>query len=329
MPVLASAQTPADVAAIAGPDRMQRILEGAKRENALSLYTSSSPEDMNAITSAFEKKYALKARIWRGSSSEMLQRALNERRAGRVEVDTYETTGATMEVFHREGLLQRIETSSASHLLPQASFAHKEWVASRLNTFTPAFNVNAFRKAEFPTTWAGFLEPKFKGKLAVEDTAIDWFASVVSDMGEEKGLALFRDIVARNGIQPRRGNTLLANMIASGEVPASLTSYDNVVLRMKDGGAPVDISYVSPVFSTPTGIGVSNKAPHPFAAVLFYEFMLNDGQKLYFERGVNPTDVSIKPLPAGVEMKFVNLPELIDRSEKWTKLFRETFSAKK
>ncbi len=325
----ARAQTPADVAAISGPDRMQKLIDGAKRENALSLYTSSSPEDMSVIAGAFEKKYGVKAKIWRGSSSEMLQRALNENRAGRAEVDTYETTGPTMEVFHREGLLQRIDTPSSAQLMPQASFPHKEWVASRLNTFVPAFNTNVFRKADAPKAWEDFLDPKYKGKLSIEDTAVDWFASVVSDMGEEKGLRLFKDIVARNGISPRRGNTLLANMIAAGEAPASLTSYENVVLRMKEGGAPVDISYVSPVFSTPTGIGVSKKAPHPHAAVLFFEFMLTDGQKLYFERGVNPTNISIKPLPAGVDMKFVNFPEIMDHLERWTKLFKETFSARR
>ena len=323
------AETAAEVAAIAGPDRLQRIIDGAKREGALSIFTSSSPEDMAAVGAAFAKKYGITPRVWRGSSSEMLQRALNELRAGRADVDTFETTGAAMEIFHREGLLQRIETDSARSLMPQASFEHREWTASRLNTFVPAFNTNSFKPSDAPKAWSDFLDPKYKGKLAIEDTAVDWFASVVSDIGEEKGLRLFKDIVARNGITPRRGNTLLANMIASGEAPISLTAYENVIARMRDNGAPVELSYVAPVFSTPTGIGVSRRAPHPYAALLFYEFMLTDGQQIYYERGVNPTNTAIKPLPPGVDMKFVNFPELIDHAEKWTKLFKETFAAKR
>jgi iron(III) transport system substrate-binding protein len=144
-------------------------------------------------------------------------------------------------------------------------------------------------------------------------------------MGEEEGLRLFRDIVARNGVSVRKGHTLLANLIASGEAPFSLTAYDNVVARLKEAGAPVEVLYIPPVFGLPTGIGVARMAPHPFGAALFYEFMLTDGQKLYLERGVNPTDPAIKPTPKGVDLQFVNLPEMIDNADKWTRLFHDVF----
>jgi iron(III) transport system substrate-binding protein len=325
----AQAASAADAAAISGPDRMQKLAEGAKREGEISLYTSSSVDDMRAITAAFAKKYGVKARIWRGSSEDMLQRVLTEQRAGRFDVDTYETTGTTMEVFQREGLLQRIDTASVDHLTPQAVFPHREWTASRLNIYSSAYNTNAFRKADAPKAWSDLLDPKFKGKLAVEEGSDDWFMSVVTQMGEEQGLRLFRDIAARNGVSVRRGHTLLGNLIASGEVPFSLTAYDNVVERMRKDGAPVEVVYIQTAYALPTGIGVARKAPHPYAAVLFHQFMLTDGQKLYFERGVNPTDTTIKPLPPGVDVQFVNLPEIIDHADKWRRLYRETFAGKR
>ena len=54
------------------------------------------------------------------------------------------------------------------------------------------------------------------GKLGVEAEDSDWFGGVVSALGEDKGLKLFRDIVAANGISVRKGHTLLANLVVSG-----------------------------------------------------------------------------------------------------------------
>jgi iron(III) transport system substrate-binding protein len=325
----AFAQTAADVAALKGPDRMEKLIQGAKREAQINIYTSATLEDMTVISGAFEKKYGVKVKLWRGSSEDLSQRTLAEFRAGRSEVDTYETTGLAMEMFHREGVLQAIDTPPTANLMPQASFPHKEWVATRLNIFAMAYNTNSIAKKDAPTKWEDLLDPKFKNKIAVEDGSIDWFSSIVTAMGEEKGLKFFRDVVQRNGISVRKGYTLLANLIASGEVPLSMTAYDNRITLMKSEGAPVELIYMPPVFGQPTGIGVAKRAPHPHAAVLFYEFMLDEGQKLYHERGVNPTNTKIKPLPAGVEIKFVDFPQLLDHADKWTKLYREIFVARR
>jgi len=60
--------TAEDVATYAGADRAQKILEGAKKEGALEIYTSAQSDDMGALVSAFEKKYGIKVTMWRSSS---------------------------------------------------------------------------------------------------------------------------------------------------------------------------------------------------------------------------------------------------------------------
>ena len=40
--------------------------------------------------------------------------------------------------------------------------------------------------------------------VGIEAEDHDWFAALMTSMGEEKGLALFRDIVAKNGISVRK-----------------------------------------------------------------------------------------------------------------------------
>jgi iron(III) transport system substrate-binding protein len=52
-----------EIASYAGPDRTQRLIAGAKKEGALTLYSSGPIEDTSAITYAFEKTYGVPVRL--------------------------------------------------------------------------------------------------------------------------------------------------------------------------------------------------------------------------------------------------------------------------
>src|SRR2546426_5344297 len=60
--------TAADVGLYAGPDRLRKLIEGAKKEGELTLYTSAQSDDMGALVGAYEKKYGVKVNVWRASS---------------------------------------------------------------------------------------------------------------------------------------------------------------------------------------------------------------------------------------------------------------------
>ena len=64
------------------PDREQRLLQGARLEGEVSVYTSLTADVIAALVSGFEKKYAIKVKAWRASSEKIVQRALTETRAG-------------------------------------------------------------------------------------------------------------------------------------------------------------------------------------------------------------------------------------------------------
>jgi iron(III) transport system substrate-binding protein len=143
-------------------------------------------------------------------------------------------------------------------------------------------------------------------------------------MGEQRGLRLFHDIVANNGISIRKGHTLLANFVGSGEVPLALTAYSYRVEQMKNvEGAPVELLYLPPTVALPTGAGVFKRAPHPNAALLLLDFYLTDAQKILADHEAVPTDPRVKAPPK--DMIFVDLPKFLDEGEKWTKLFENTF----
>src|SRR4051812_18000620 len=213
VPGHAAAQTIAELASFSGPDRTQRLNDGARREGNLMIYSSMTVPDMGAIMAAFAARYGVKAQHWRGSSEDIRNRVTREYAASRYDADVAETAGPDMEAMVREQLLQKVATPVSRELIPQATMPHGEWIATRLSVFAGGYNTNIFKPADAPKTYQDLLAPRFKGKLAVEAEDANWFMSTVLHMGEDKGLQLFRDIALANGMSVRKGHTLLANLI--------------------------------------------------------------------------------------------------------------------
>jgi iron(III) transport system substrate-binding protein len=316
----------ADVSALAldqGAHRERRLIEGAKREGEINLYSSLVVEDLVAIAAAFEKKYGVKVKYWRAGSEKVVQRIVTEARAGRFDFDVVETNGPELESLHRERLLQKAFSRHHTDILPQAVMTHREWVGTRLNMFVHAYNTQLVKTQELPKSYQDLLDPKWKGRLGIEAEDVDWFATLVKELGEEKGLKLFRDIVRTNGISVRKGHTLLAGLVASGEVPFALTVYNHNAEKLKKKGAPIDWYAIPPAIARANGIALSRKPPHPHAAVLFYDFMLGDGQLLLAKGQYLPTNRKIDPSLAKLQLKFVDPATILDESAKWEKLYAE------
>jgi iron(III) transport system substrate-binding protein len=321
----ASAQTVADIANFSGPDRTQKLIDGARQEGTVTLYSSAVVNDSNAIIAAFEQKYGVKVQLWRGSSEDILRRAVTEHRGGRDDVDVAETAGPDMEGLRREQLLQDITSPVFADLIPQAVVPHRAWVTSRLSIFTAAFNTTLIKPADAPKSYDDLTDPKWQGKLGVEADDGNWFMSIADAMGEDKALALFRKIVTTNGMSVRKGHTLLSNLVVAGEVPLALTVYGYRINELKAKGAPIDGVVLPPAVALPTGIAVFAHAPHPCAATLFMDFFLSDGQHILADRGNVPTNRSVQELPPG--LTFVDVAQFLDQGDKWTKLFKEIFAS--
>ena len=315
-----------DLAVYVGADREQKLLEGARREGEITIYTSAQTSDLGPVVEAFEKKYGIRANLWRAGSEVVLNRALQEARAGRHTVDVVETNGPELESMSREQILQAITSPHHADLIPPAIRPHGEWVGTRLNVFVQAYNTKMVRKEDLPKTWEELLDPKWKGKLGIEAEDSDWLAGIFGELGEERGRKVFREIVAKNGISVRKGHTLLTQLVASGEVPLSLTVYNYKAEQLRREGAPIDWFTIGNAIARPNGVGVARHAPHPHAAVLFYDFELSEeGQRIIADREFVPTSRKIDTPLNKVPMTFVDARVSIDEYDKWKNLYMSLF----
>ncbi len=263
--------TPASLATYAGADRHERILAAAKKEGTLTLYTTFAAYNLETVATDFERRYGVKINPWRSGTLRVLQRTLNEAKAGRFEVDAILFGSPEMEALYREKLLQEVRSPLHKNLIEGGLPAHSGWAAVYLNLFAHAYNTAKVKREELPKTYADLLDPRWRGRLGVESQDQEWFLAIVKDMGEARGLKFFRDLVATNGLSVRTGHSLLTNMVASGEVPLALTVHSYMPEQMKRKGAPIEWFVLEPAVVRPNAVGVMRRAPHPNAALLFYE----------------------------------------------------------
>jgi ABC-type Fe3+ transport system substrate-binding protein len=276
----AAAQSFAELAADGGPSRHERLVQAARKEGSVTLYTSNAAQTIKGLAADFEKRYGVRVDVWRASSAKVLQRLVVEKKAGRWDFDAASASSPELEALYREGLLQEVASRRHGEMIEGTVPAHRGWAPQFLNVFVQAYNTQALKKDELPKRWADLLQPRWKGMLGVEAKAGEWYCTLLESLGERDGARLFREIGARNGWSVRSGNSLLANMVVSGEVPLALAVYSHMIDEAKEKGAPVDWFSIEPMIGRSNGIGVSRRPPHPNAALLFYEYVLGDGQPL-------------------------------------------------
>ena len=314
----------ASLAQFDGPDRTLKLAAAAQKEGSFALYTSFAEKDLPPLIILFEKKYGVKVRVWRANSEKVVQRTLAEAAARRYEVDAVHSSALEMEALHREGILQPVAPPRPAELIEGALRPHREWIATYLSIWVQAYNTRLIAKADLPRTFQDLLDPKWKGRLGIEANIPEWYATVSLQMGEEKGVAFFRELVSRNGISVRSGHSLLNNMVAAGEVPLALTMYQFLAEAAKRKGAEVDWFVLEPTVARMSGVGIARRAPHPNAALLFHDFMLSaEAQKVLLSLDYVPTNAQVPSPLTGHRFTLVDPAVALDQGDKWRRSFEE------
>jgi iron(III) transport system substrate-binding protein len=265
--------------------------------------------------------------MWRSGSENVLQRAITEARGGRFAVDVVETNGPELEMLHREGLELAVKSPHLADIIPAAKQPHGEWVGTRLNVYALAYNTRAVKKEELPKRYDDLADPRWKGRLGIEQDDSEWLAGLATQFGEAHIVQVFRNVVQKNGISVRKGHTLLTQLVASGEVPLALTIYNYKAEQLKNKGAPIDWFVIGKAVARPNGVAVMKRAPHPNAAVLWYDFELSEeAQRLLAKRDFVPTNRKVDTPLNKVPLLVVDPKVILDQQAKWTKLYEELFT---
>jgi iron(III) transport system substrate-binding protein len=144
------------------------------------------------------------------------------------------------------------------------------------------------------------------------------------DLGEVQGLRLFREIVTTNGISVRKGHNVLANLVAASEVPFALTVYGFLADQAKRKGAPIESWVIPPAIARAFAAGLARSAPHPHAAVLFYDFLIGEAQPMLASRQFVTVSRKIENPLRNASLRVIDPVRMLDQARRWQELFQKT-----
>lgn len=265
----------------ASADR-EKVLADAKKEGKLVLYTGMDVEEANQYTKEFSKKYPfIKPEVFRSSGEKVQARFLVEHRANVHNADIFQTSIVQVYQLKNAGLLAKYISEESAAYAEGFKDPLGYWTAFYLIPYVIGYNTKLVSAKDAPNSYEDLLNPKWKGQVGLETEEYQWFYHLVQILGKEKGLDYMRRLAGQN-LQMRKGHTLLAQLVAAGEIALAVVVYSNRVERMRMSGAPIDwVRFKGPTTTAINAISIPEKAPHLNAARLFVDFVLSrEGQNL-------------------------------------------------
>jgi iron(III) transport system substrate-binding protein len=306
-----------DIVTYRGADREQKLIEGARREGQVVLYSGLIVNQMlRPLATAFAKKYPfVKLTYWRADSEELLPKLAAEARAGRPVADLFEGSGGG-EVAVEAGLTQPFTSPLLAEYPESYRDPKGELAPTRLSYFGLAYNTRQVSADKVPKTYLDLLDPQWKGRMAWPYATTGRYLFLINlrlAWGEERAMAYFRKLAAQKIINFASGSArTLVDRVIAGEYPLALNIYAHHPLISAAKGAPVNTQLMDPVASAAGTISVIKDAPHPYAAMLLLDYILSrEGQKIFADGEYFPAHPDVPPLPqlAGIVPKTAGLAE--------------------
>lgn len=285
-----------------------KVIEAAKREGRLVLYTGMETDEASVFTREFTRKYPfVKTEIFRSSGEKVQQRFLVESRANQHLADIFQTSIVQVYQLKNAGTLARYVSEESAALAEGFKDVQGHWSAFYQIPYVIGYNTKMVAAKDAPSSYEDLLNPKWKGLISLETEEYQWFYHTLQLMGRDKGLDFMRKFAAQN-LQMRKGHTLLAQLVAAGESAIATVVYSNRVERMKATGAPIEwVRFKGPTITAINAIAIPDKAPHPNTARLFVDFALSrEGQNILRSHRRVPARPDVLPDPPSL-IKGLNL----------------------
>jgi len=315
----------AEVGALSGEQRRNQLVAKAEKEGKLVIYTSMTSDVADAVVQAFEDSFDVTVSLYRAGSETVLQRVLQEQKANFAGNDIVETNATELFDLAKEGRLAEYK-GERRELVPDAG-KFEGWTATRFNLFAPSWNTKLIDEAGGPPKkWEDLADPRFDGKLSMEVGDYDWYLTLYGWFAKQgKSEAEIDKIFAdmAKGAKIVKGHTVQGELLSAGQFAVVASNYTYLVEKVKKKGAPVAYTpLVEPVIARPNGIALMKTAAHPAAAMLFYDWLLEEGQQVLADQGLTPSVPTTGKDPLeGVDVIPVDVEKVLSESDRWSKKY--------
>ena len=258
-------------------ERERRLVEGAKKEGEVMLYSSSGLEEVRAITKLFGKKYPfINVKFMRKGGSQLFNVSLMEYRGRKYVVDTYWAGVSTLGPIVKEerNMLGRYLSPERKFIPVEFKDQEGYWTATRTSVAIFAYHGKKVPPQRVPKTYPDLLDPFWKGKMAIDTNPGRFPALLVERMGWQ-GAEDYLKKLAQQDLKIHRGRSARMQLILAGEILGSLDINADNIVEMQQQKAPLEYAIMDPTFLSLTSVAMAQSPPHPHAATLLYDLIIS------------------------------------------------------
>ena len=299
----------------------------------LTVYSGRSEELVQPLIDQFEAESGINVAVRYADSAELAATILQEDTNSPADV-FFAQDPASLGTVALAGLFAKLPVSATSRVPAQFADEDGQWVGTSGRARTVVYDTTKVDAAALPDTEDGFVDPQWKGRVAIAPTNGSFLAFVAAKIlldGEAATLEWLEGMKA-NSAPTYPKNSVIVAAVDNGEVATGLVNHYYLYRRIAEEGEAnvVAANYSLPgggagSLVMPAGVGILASSANPDAALEFISFLLTTRAQEYFatETFEYPIIDGVAASPGLAPLSSLN-PPAINLSELATMLDRAT-----
>lgn len=253
-------------------ERIETLAEGAAEEGGVTLYSSRDSDLLDQLKQKFEEIYPdVTVQYLSGENPELFARMQQEGTGKNAAVDV--VVADLLPAMEAEGLLADHHGVPITPEFPEDGYG-ENYISFGPSPSVIAWNTNLVTEEEAPKNWEDLLDPKWKGKIAIEAKPDHMTTEFVLAWGEEEAREYMTKLMENEPLI-RKGHSTVNELLAAGEFPIAAEVFLHKTLETINNGAPVDWVLPDPAPNGSNAFGIAEHSPNPCAAALFANFLVD------------------------------------------------------
>lgn len=277
------------------------LVKAANKEASLLLYGGATLQHMTLLIANFNRPHpGIKVNYLRKSGSSLFELIVRELRAKVYNADAYVPITIDQAIYLAERKLLTRHASPERAAMPEQSKDREGyWTTLYQTGHVFAYNTRQVNPKDAPRSYDDLLQPRWKGKVMMDEEEDLWYASVLEILGKDKGQSFMRGLAQQQPVF-QGSKTLMMQLLCAGEVALAFPVNFNQANDAKKRGCPSDWVVIEPQTQRPPFvIAMAQNAPHPAAAKLFIDFLLSKEPQRFMQENIFRQSPRLDVEPSG------------------------------
>ncbi|SIT56439.1 Family 1 extracellular solute-binding protein [Mesorhizobium prunaredense] len=272
------------------------LIDAAKKEGTVSVYTSTDAEQSQKLQDAFTKKYGIAIAYNDVGTNGAYNQVISEAAAGQVTADVVWSSAMDLQMtLVKDGYAQEYASPEAANIPAWANYKNILF-GTTVEPIGVIYNTKALTEDRLPKTYADMItflknnKTELQGKVATFDPekSGSGFLHHSNDARQRKDFWDLAKAMGDDGAKIYSSSGGMKETVVSGENVIAINIIGSYALDWVKESPNLGVHFASdytPAFSRLAL--VANNAPHPNAAKLFVDFLLSqEGQSALAEGGL-------------------------------------------